>query len=152
MSFRQRFIKCYTNEVLHFETTITSRDESEHATLKRQLRSSNDDFKVVIDEIILLLTNELHNHLIIINSTKDRYLINLRKSVFQRLTSHVTSHALRKVLLQYNLLVEQSIAIRACINVFTITIDLSCSHKIQKRLYQEDEDEDVLLLKNIYSH
>jgi hypothetical protein len=99
MSFRQRFIKCYTNKVLHFETTITSRDESEHATLKRQLRSSNNDLKAVIDEIILLLTNELHNHLIVINSAKDRYFINLRKSIFQRLTSHVTLHVLRKVLL-----------------------------------------------------
>lgn len=35
ISFRHRFIKCYINRLLHFETTTTSRGESGHATLKK---------------------------------------------------------------------------------------------------------------------
>ncbi len=60
-NYRRRFIKCYTNQVLHFDTTVTSRGEDEHAVLKRQLESSIDDLKTVMNEINLLLINEHHN-------------------------------------------------------------------------------------------
>jgi hypothetical protein len=35
LSYRRRFIKCYINQMLHFDITITSRDEDAHAILKR---------------------------------------------------------------------------------------------------------------------
>lgn len=149
ISFRQRFVKCWTNKVRHFETTTTSRGESEHAVLKKQLSTFNENLKTVVDDIILLLINELHNHLIVINSIKNRYSIDLRKSIFQRLASRVTLFAIRKMLRQYLLLIEYSTIIKACTNTFTIVIDLPCSHRIQKRLYGE---KGVLLLKNVHSH
>lgn len=34
---RRRFIKAYTNQVLHFGTTVTSRGEGGHAQFKRHL-------------------------------------------------------------------------------------------------------------------
>jgi hypothetical protein len=34
MSYRCRFIKCYINQMLHFDITIISRDEDVHAILK----------------------------------------------------------------------------------------------------------------------
>ena len=71
----------------HFETTTTSRGEGGHAVLKRQLGTPNGDLKAVVDGVALLLTNELHNHLIAINSAKDRYPTDLRKPIFQRLAS-----------------------------------------------------------------
>jgi hypothetical protein len=80
--------------VLHFDTTMTSRDESEHAVLKRQLRSSIDDLKTMMNEINLLLINEHHNYLIEMKKTKMRYFIELRKFIFDQLTSFVTSTAL----------------------------------------------------------
>lgn len=36
-SHRFRFVRCFTNRVLHFDTTVTSRGEGAHAVLKKQL-------------------------------------------------------------------------------------------------------------------
>jgi hypothetical protein len=92
--FRRRFIKCYTNQVLHFDTTVTSRGERAHAVLKRQLESSTNDLKTVVDNINLLLINEQKNYEIDIAEARMRYSIELRRSVFDQLTSFVTSIAL----------------------------------------------------------
>jgi hypothetical protein len=73
---------------------MTSRDESEHAVLKRQLKSSIDDLKTMMNEINLLLINEHHNYLIEMKEAKMRYFIELRKFIFDQLTSFVTSTAL----------------------------------------------------------
>ena len=149
-SIRQRFVKCFTNQMKHFLIITTSRDESDHAALKKQLKTFKDDLKTIVDDIKLLLINEMNNYLIAFNSAKDRYSIDLRKTTFWRIARHVTFFALRKILNQYNLLIQQFTAIRACTESFTIIIDLFCSHKIQKRLY--DNDDDVLLLNDIHSH
>jgi hypothetical protein len=50
--------------MLHFEIIIISRDEDDHAVLKRQLESSFEDMKTMINDINLLLMNEYHNYLL----------------------------------------------------------------------------------------
>jgi hypothetical protein len=61
---RRRFVKTYINQMLHFETTMSFRNEIEHVQLKRHLKTSTDDFKTMIDNINLMLKNQIHNHLI----------------------------------------------------------------------------------------
>jgi hypothetical protein len=61
---RRRFIKAYINEILHFETTMISQSEDEHAQLKRHLRAFIDDLKTMMNNINLLFKNETHDHLI----------------------------------------------------------------------------------------
>lgn len=82
---RHRFVKCYTDKVLHFDITTTSCGEGGHAVLKRQLGSSLKDLKTVMDGINLLLTNEIHSHLIAFNEARDCFSMDLRKPVFQQL-------------------------------------------------------------------
>lgn len=92
------FVKCFTNQMLHFDITITSRDESGHTILKRQLRSSGD-LKTVVDGINLLLMNEYQNHLIRLEEDKIRYPLDLRRPVFQQITPFVTILVIKKILL-----------------------------------------------------
>jgi hypothetical protein len=127
---------------------MISRDEKKHSILKRQLRSFTEDLKTMMNEINLLLMNEYHNYLMKFEDAKLRLLMKLRKSIYQQLTAYVISHALRKIDVQYNLLVNQSSALFACSKAFITTIELSCSHKIQERLY----DEEFLLLEDVHSH
>ena len=134
--------------MLHFDTTTTSRGEGSHAVLKRQLGSSTGDLKTVVDGINLLLINELHNYLITFNEARDRLPMDLRKPVFQRLTGFVTPHALRKMLLQYNLVVGRPIVLGPCTHAYTITTGLPCSHKIQERLYEEGS----LLIEDVHPY
>lgn len=146
---RRRFVQCFINKVLHFDITITSRTENEHAILKRQLNSFNENLKTVVNDINLLLTNKLDDHFIVINEVKNRFSIKFRKSIFQQLIVYVFFYALRKIAEQYFLLMDKSTAIRFCIHAFIIIMRFSCSHKIQKRMY---EIANVILLKDVHSH
>lgn len=132
----------------HFETSTSSRGESGHAALKKRLASSQGDLKSVVDAITLLLTNENHNYLIAMYLAKDRFPTNFRKAIFQRLAGHVTPYALRKILGQYNHLVQQPTAIGPCTGVFTTTTGVPCSHKIQHRLYGDG----ALLIEDAHPH
>ena len=134
--------------MLHFDTTVTSKGEGGHAVLKRQLNSSTGDLKTVVNGINMLLINQHHNYLIAIDETRIRFSTDLRKPVFQNIASFVFSVAIRKILPQYQMLIDQPTAISRCTNVFTTTTELSCSHKIQERLYEKKG----LLIEDIHPH
>jgi hypothetical protein len=116
--------------------------------LKKQLDNFTSGFKKVVDDINLLLTNQIHNHALTMIAAQLRFSIELRQSVFQKLTAHVTLYALRLIASQYHLLIERSTVLILCIKIFSTTTELSCSHKIQKRLYRNE----MLMLKNVHVH
>jgi hypothetical protein len=147
-NYRRRFVKCHINQILHFDITVTSRHEKAHAMLKKQLQSFIDNLKTMINKINLLLINEQHNYLIDINDAKLRYFIELRKFVFDQLTSFVILVVLWKILSQYKKLIERSTIISSCTRVFIIITEFSCFHKIQKRLYETSS----LLIEDVHSH
>jgi hypothetical protein len=103
--------------------------------LKRRLESFAEDLKTMINEINLLLMNEYQDYLLKLADQKIRYSLNLCKRVYQQLTSYVTHYTLRKISHQYDLLTKRSTIIKVCINVFIIIIEMSCSHRIQEKLY-----------------
>ena len=115
--FRQNFVKCYINQMLHFETIIIFRNKNNHAVLKRQLKLSKKNLKTMIDDIMLLFINELHNHLIKFEKIKFRYFINFRKRIFHQITAHVIFYVIRRIFFQYDLLIKRSTILNFCINV-----------------------------------
>ena len=143
-----RFVKCFTNRVLHFDTTSTSRGEGAHAMLKRHLGTSSGDLKTVVDAISLLLTNEYHDYQIKLNEDKIRYPLELRKPIFQQLSPYVSTEAIRRINTQYQLLTDQPTALPSCTNTFTTSTGLPCSHQIQERLYGQGS----LILEDVHSH
>ncbi len=145
---RRLFARCYINKILHFEIIIISRDESAHAVLKKQLRSSSNDLKIVIDGINLLLINEYTNYLTKINIDKTRFLMKLNKPIFQNLAAFVIIYALRKIMTQYQLLTDQPTVLQPCTKIFTSITELPCSHVIQERLFNDEK----LLLKDVHPH
>ena len=84
------FVRCFINQVFHFDITITSRVEDEHSILKHQLSSFNEDFKTVMNDINLLLKNELNDHFIAVKEIKNRFFMKFRKSIFQQLIAHIS--------------------------------------------------------------
>ncbi len=141
-------VKCFINRVLHFDITTTSRDENSNAMLKRQLNTSTEDLKTVMNDINLLLINEHHNHILKLKDDKMRFSMKLRKSIFQLIFSYITTSIIRRIAAQNQLLTKKSTILAACTHVFIIITELSCNHKIQERLF----DEECLLLKNVHSH
>jgi hypothetical protein len=148
LSQRTHRAHCYINQIWHFEITVTSRDERSHSVLKKQLKTSTKDLKMMMNKINLLLKNELHNYLINFNETKIRYSASLRKSIFEQIRAYVTFYVLKKILSQYEMLTTRSTTISACTHVVITVNGLSCSYDIQKRLFNEES----LLLKDIHTH
>jgi hypothetical protein len=58
MNYRRCFIKCYINQMLHFDITMMSCDESFYAMLKQQLSKFIDNLKTVINNINFMFINE----------------------------------------------------------------------------------------------
>ena len=145
---RRHFIKCYINKMLHFETTTIFRNEGDHAIFKRQLESSSEDLKTMIDDIVLLLNNEMHKYFIVFEKAKFRYFIKFRQNFFSRLIVHVIFYVVRRIATQYDLLIARFTIVSSCTNVWITITRLSCSHKIQKRLFQNE----ILQLENVHSH
>ena len=143
------FVWYFTNQVLYFDTTTTSRAEGEHAVLKCQLDSSTGDLKIVVDGISLLLTNELHDHLITINEAKNRFPMRLCKPIFQQLAAYISPYALRKIGEPYSLLVDRPTVIGPCTHTFITVMGLLCSHKIQEQMY---EPKSCFLLEDVHPH
>ncbi len=144
----RHFVKLFINKILHFETTITSDEEDEHAILKWQLESSTKNLKTTLNEINLLLINEHHNHVLALVEKKIKFLTALRKSIFSQLIAHVTHYAIRKIVTQYDFLIDRFTIIDFCTRTFITITELSCSHKIQERLFNKES----LLLKDVHSH
>ncbi len=145
----RQFVTCFINKFLHFDIIVISRSENDHAILKRQLRSSSKDLKIVINEIKFLLNNQLHDHLIAFEEARTRFSSILRsKSIFRQLIIFVSSYALKKINEQYDLMINQFTILSACTNIFIIIMRLSCAHKIQERMWETK----CLLLKDVHTH
>jgi hypothetical protein len=115
---------------------------------KRRLKFSIEDFKTMMNDINLLLINELHNHFLIVENAKIRFSMRFNKLIFQQVASYVAFNVLKMIFDQYDLFMKRLTILLFCTHVFIIIIDLSCNHKIQKRLYEED----FILLEDIHNH
>ncbi len=149
--YKKKFVKCWINCKLHFNNHVTSHDEESNATLKCKLSFFINDLKSVVDSLKLLLMNQHHDYVAIIQMTKTRLSFHLRASILRDLIAHVTSFALHKIMKQYNLITIIEESLSSCINVFIRIMSLSCIHRIQRRMYNTAEDE-VLKIENIHLH
>jgi hypothetical protein len=128
---------------------VTSRREEAHAMLKRSLMSSTDDLKIVIDNLDLLMINQRHEYVQKFEEIKIRYSVDCRLDIFRNISAFVISKALRMIMNEYKRLISQIIVLSACTNAFKTSLDLSCAHVIQQRLF---ESPDCLLLEDVHSH
>jgi hypothetical protein len=135
--YKTRFVRFYINKKWHFGTTVTSREEGAHAVLKRSLVLSTGDLKIVVDSLDLQLKNQRYDYLIAFEA-KMRFPMKLKIDIFRDIQSFVTSIALRMIFKEFKRLTIQPTALSACINGFTTSIDLSCSHWIQARMFIDE--------------
>lgn len=142
LKHKDKFIKCYTNKVKHFGNTATSRSESGHAKLKRELVVSTGNLKQVVDKISLLLRNERSDYLLRYESDKDRVPNNLANNFLKPLKRYVSSYALHQASHQLGKLqaLKDGEELMPCTHTFWKSMGIPCVHEIKKYL-----DEDHLL-------
>jgi glycerol-3-phosphate dehydrogenase len=133
---------------MHFDIIVTFREKDAHAMLKRNLIIFIDDFKIIMNNLNLLLINQRYDYLIEFENVKIRYSLQCRIDFFQNIFAFVTLYVLRKILKQYKRMTDESTIFSACIKTFSTTLRLSCAHIIQERL----ESTDCLLIDDVHSH
>jgi hypothetical protein len=127
---KQRFLRCYTNETLHFGETASSRVEGSHAYLKRFIRWSTGDLLTVMKKVRTAVASR---HIAINQSiVEDRQMIPERvaTALFRSVLGWVAPTALSTVarLLEEHQKAEGKVVI--CTHYHRQSLGLPCIHEI----------------------
>ncbi len=95
---RQKWAKCYTNKILHFDNITTSRSEGGQKVVKEKLHFATGDLHTVTGKLDKLFIDQYHNYNGKIEEAKARLSKKLRNRPFLReLTAFVSSVTLDMV-------------------------------------------------------
>ena len=146
---RKFFFRCFTNQILHFDNTITFKNEFDHAQIKRELRVFTDkyfyfyfyfisvksvnsmikNFKVVVDKISLLLKNERSNYLLNFENDKNKVSSHLQNSFVKSMTKFIIIYALTQMWNQHKKLkmrLTNDESFESCTHTFMKFMNVSC--------------------------
>lgn len=152
--WRTRLCKAYTNDIMHFGTTTTSRVEGIHRVLKTNLKFSTGDLMAVVDSIETLLINQRKDYNTRLANAKRNVPWEFNAPVFRNLIGRVTAHAIWKIHEQYERLraVTEADPLPPCTKVFFSTMGLPCSHMIKARMEEVDGGLGRILMRDISYH
>lgn len=125
------------DKITHYGNTITSRAESIHSAVKKDLPSRllhlHDVWQLL--SLYLTRTSKGISHSIGYQRTKVKDAH--RKPVLTPIHHHISHYAIDKVLEhcgQFNLFANYETQLPACTKVFSTTMGLPCAHTVQERL------------------
>ncbi len=75
--YKKKFVRCWIDCKLHFNNHATSCDEKSNATLKHKLEFFIVDLKSIVNSLKLLLMNQHHDYIAIIQMMKIRLSFHL---------------------------------------------------------------------------
>ena len=110
-----------------------------------------EDLKTVIDFIDLLLMNQRQIYILNMKQIKVRLSHRFRLFIFTHLLARVILFALKQIYDQYRLITAAFTVLPVCTRVFTTMTRLLCAHKIQNRMYEQEENE-LIRLKDVHVH
>ncbi|CAG8702825.1 5351_t:CDS:2, partial [Ambispora leptoticha] len=140
----------WTNKFLHLGTTVTSRVEGAHSTIKTYLRTSAGDLRDVRIKISLAVENQKKEVDTMAASEKIRFPIFVQSnSLYANIKGRVSTFSLKKIEEQYQKIKNATTQepLPPCTGSFSSTMRLPCAHKIQLL-----ENNRSLILEDIYEH
>ena len=152
--YKKKWFKVWTNELLHFNNHVFSRFEKNHTMLKSNLENFIENLNIVIKKTILIYNRQRNKYVKTLNIAKQRFFNEFNKTIFRDLITFVILFTFKRVLKQYDLLLKtQNIDISRFnfTNIFKKIINLSCSHIIEKRLFNV-ANEKILKFSNVHFH
>ncbi|KAJ3454449.1 hypothetical protein MRS44_018343 [Fusarium solani] len=131
--YKQRFIKAWVNQHLHFDEYVTSRCEGIHHLIKSHMNDSSADLFEAWRIIKLVLTNQLAEREA--NQARQHISTPLRLSgvLYGNIRGWISHEALQRVEAQRERLLKEY---PPCTGVFTLTLGLPCAHTLQALLEQ----------------
>ena len=151
---KRKWCKVWTDKIMHFDNTTTSRDEGSNANLKKELSNSKEDLKTVVDTSAVLCDRQRGNYRLNLDKAKQRLDHRLRAAIYRDLQAYVTLYALREIDKHYKRLTDtekKNAQLPACTEVFKRTMDLPCAHVIEKRRADAAGGK-VLKLTDVHPH
>ncbi|CAG8598427.1 10391_t:CDS:2, partial [Scutellospora calospora] len=148
--WKEKFIKAWTNQLLHLGTTITSRIESSHAILKAYLQTSTGDLHHIYTTISLAVTDQRKEFNTMIASERIRIpAFATYNSQYSNIRGKVSSFALNKINDQYQKAKRATTQepLPSCTGTFTRMMSLPCAHFIQHL-----ENNQNLMLNDIHKY
>lgn len=127
---KQRFLRCYTNQVLHFNETSSSRVESAHWTIKRWIKLSNGDLLSVTQTIDTMVTTRHRSAEHSIANERDSGPITLFQPLFRAVIGWVANDAMREVLNQREAYQKGHLKVVDCAHYHRDALGLPCVHNI----------------------
>lgn len=143
ISFKEKLIKTWIDQSIHFKNTVISCIEEIHALLKSYLRQSTFDLFNIWKTIQLALLNQLSE--LQSNQARQQLQISLKLSsnLYEAVWNWISHEVLQKIEEQWKLLFKKDQL--ACTDVFSWVYELSCLHIL-------NTIQGTLLLNHFYSH
>ena len=146
--------KGWTNEVLHFDTTTTSRVEAMHRVLKALLKFATGDLGHVVDCVETMNVNQIKAYTTKLDQEKMKKLRAFDHNVFRDVVGRVSPHSLYKIEPQWKLVKAESPhqPLPPCTKVFKTTKGLPCAHDIKEAMKRQPGNWGRLNLDDFHPH
>lgn len=142
---KQRFVRAWANQILHFDQAATSRVEGVHQLIKSHYHTSQVD----LFEAYRIIKSVLDIQLQHLNAKQDhqdsKCPVDLSKAVYGSIRGWVSHEAMRRVDKQRERLLRDH---PPCTGIFTKTLGLPCAHIISIVLQRNEP----LRLSHFHSH
>ncbi|RKK50684.1 hypothetical protein BFJ69_g18025, partial [Fusarium oxysporum] len=145
---KEKLVKAWVDQHLHFGTVVTSRVEGIHSLLKSYLNTSTLDLFEAWGAITRAVTNQVHQLQSNQAQQQLRQPIELRIALYSAVQGWVSFEALRKVEEQRKRLLDIKPPLPRCTGIFMRTLGLPCAHLLQTL----QEQGQVLLLEHFHKH
>lgn len=135
LCYKERFIRCYVDQHMHFGHRTTSRAEGSHWSIKQVLRLSTGDLTTVTRKMDTFFTRQFDQ--IATEFSKDRRLQKHEYDIgiFKNLLGHISDHALINVFEAYeNLDTEINLEETYCRCQLRVVYGMPCQHDISQAI------------------
>jgi hypothetical protein len=134
---KEKICIAWTNKITHFGNATTSRVESIHSAVKKDLPSKLLHLHDVWQLLSLYLTRTARELSHKIGYQRSKVKDSHRKAIFTPLHHYISHYAIDKVLEgcgHFNLFADPGVELPACTKAFTTTMGLPCAHIVQDRM------------------
>jgi hypothetical protein len=132
---KEKIVRCWTNQYLHFGTTSTSRGEGNHFVVKRYLKIANGDMLMVLNNLERLLQTQFTD--LNAASESEKLVIAHRHNLpfMHPLVKNISQFALDKMLRQHQEISPASYD-EECTGMFRKTYGIPCKHEIRVKILE----------------
>lgn len=125
--FKQRFVKAWTDNCIHFGNRASSRAEGAHSKLKKYLQVSTGDLHEVKNKICLAIENEFNEIKTQLLSERIRIAHQSNIPFFKELVTHVSAFAMKELVKQHEMMRHGTMQ-PTCTGHFLASMGLPCAH------------------------